>query len=267
MKTKALSLTLAGLMSIQSIGFAQQADRTAGIGDQAISAAQNNLQALNKEVLLLDQALANAAESITVRDSKGGLTNSVAIVGAGIGIGLSAISYFTVHGGQQGSGIGGMIFAAGSLAASALSLINGGVSQLRKTKVETSQLEQQLAEAQKNLEVSLAQNTDKAATVALSQMALAIKNTQTALASYKDKESEVTTSRLVSQATQLVGAAMLAYGATQRNSNMPMFGLMVMNAGNIGALLSGVQKSEAQEILNEIQQTRNSLKLASAALQ
>lgn len=267
MKTKALSLTLAGLMSIQSVGFAQQADRTTGIGDQAISTAQNNLQALNREVLLLDQALANAAESITLRDSKGGITNGVAVVGAGIGLGLSAMSYLSFHKGAEGSGIGGMILAAGSIGASALSLINGGVSQLRKTKVETTQLEQQLIEAQKNLEVSLAQNTDKASTAALTQMGLAIKNTQSALASYKDQESEMTTNRLVSQAAQLVGTAMLAYGVTQRNSNLPMFGLMIMNVGNLGALLSGVQKSEAQDLLKEIQQTRDSLKVASAVLQ
>jgi hypothetical protein len=267
MKTKALSLTLAGMMSIQSIGFAQQADRTAGIGDQAISTAKNNLQALNNEVLLLDQALANAAESISLRDSKGGITNGAAVVGAGIGVGLSAMSYLAFHNRAEGSGIGGLILAAGSIGASALSLLNGGVSHLRKTKVETAQLEQQLIEAQKNVEASLAQSTDKAASAALTQMGLAIKNTQSALASYKEQESEITTNRLVSQAAQVVGAAVLAYGITQKNSNLPLFGLAIMNIGNIGAFLSGLQDSEAQEMLKEIQRTRDSLKIASAALQ
>jgi hypothetical protein len=98
-------------------------------------------------------------------------------------------------------------------------------------------------------------------------MGLAIKNTQAALASYKDQESEMTMNRLGSSVTQLVGAAMLAYGVTQRNSNLPMFGLMIMNVGNLGAFLSGLQGSEAKDVLKEIQQTRDSLKVASAALQ
>lgn len=266
MKTKALSLTLAGLMSVQSVGFAQQ-DRTAGIGDQAITAAQTNLQTLNQQILLLDKSLAQAAESITKRDNRGGISNGVAIAGAGIGLGLSAMSYLLVKKGGEGSGIGGMILAAGSIGTSILSLVNGGMSQLVKPKADTKELETQLIEAQKGVETALAQTTDKATAVALTQMGLAIKNTQESLVSYQDQESEVKLNRLASQASQLIGTTLLVYGITQRNSQAPMFGLMIMNAGNLGAVLAGFQGSEAQEVLKEINQTRDSLKVVSASLQ
>lgn len=268
MKTKALSLTLAGLMSIQSVGFAQQ-DRTAGIGDQAIAAAQTNLQTLNQQMLLLDKSLAQAADSITKRDNKGGTTNGLAIAGAGLGLGLSAMSYLSFHKGTEGSGIGGMILATVSIAASLTSIVNGGTSQILKStaKADTTELEKQLIEAQKGVETQLAQTSDKATAVALTQMGLAIKNTQTSLADYKDQESEVTLNRLASQAGQFVGTAILVYGITQKDSRAPMIGLMIMNAGNLGAILAGFQGSQAEEVLKEINQTRDSLKVASAALQ
>lgn len=267
MKTKALSLTLAGLMSIQSVGFAQQTDRTSGIGEQAITAAKTNLQTLNSDIVALDQALAKAAESITKRDNKGGLSNGVAVAGAGLGLGLSAMSYLLFHKGAEGSGIGGMILATVSVGTSVASLVNGGVSQLVKTKVDSAEVEKQLNQAQKGVETALAQSSDKATTAALTQMGLAIKNTQASLSSYQDQESEVTLNRLASQAGQLIGAAMLTYGITQKDSRLPMIGLMIMNVGNLGAVLAGFQGSEAQEVLKEIQQTRESLRAASASLQ
>lgn len=267
MKTKALSLTLAGLMSVQSIGFANEADRTAGIGDQAITAAKTNLQTLNHEILLLDQALSKAADSITKRDDRGGFTNGIAVAGAGLGLGLSAMSYLSFRKGGEGSGIGGMFLATFSIGATLSSLGNGATSQALKTKAETTELEKQLSEAQKSVETAMAQTSDKATAVALTQMGLAIKNTQSSLSSYQAQESEVSRNRLVAQASQLVGTAILVYGITQENSRLPMLGLMIMNAGNIGAVLSGLQGSEAQDILKEINQTRDSLKVVSAALQ
>lgn len=267
MKTKALSLTLAGLMSLQSTGFAQQADRTAGVGDQAITAAKNNLKTLNHEILLLDQALSKAAESITKRDGQGGITNGLAVAGAGLGLGLSAMSFLSLNSSRAGAGVGGVILATVSVSATLGSMVNGGASQLLKSKADTQELEAQLATAQQNVEVAMVQSTDKATTAALTQMGLSIKNTQASLSSYQEQETEVSRNRLVSQASQLVGAALLVYGITQRSSNAPMMGLMVMNIGNLGSLISGFQGSEAADILKEIAQTRESLKVLSASLQ
>lgn len=267
MKTKALSLTLAGLMSIQSAGFAQQTNRTDGVGDQAITSAKNNLQSLNHEILLLDQALSKAAESITQRDSQGGITNGIAVAGAGLGLGISAMAFLTLNKRSEGAGLEALLLGTGSIIATVASMTHGGISQLLKSNANTAELEAQLAQAQKNVEVAMVQSTDKATTAALTQMGVSIKNTLAAVNSYQAQETEVSRNRLVSQASQLAGTALLVFGMRQQATNTPMLGMLIMNVGNLGALISGFQGSEAQAILKEIAQTRESLKILSASLQ
>jgi hypothetical protein len=267
MKNKTLSLTLASLMSLQSVGFANT-DRTDGIGEQAISTAKENLAALNQQMLLLDQSLARAEETITARDDKGGITNGLAVAGAGLGLGLSAMSYLTIRRGGEGAGLGLLFLSAFSIGASVLSMVTGLTSQALKPGANTKTVETQLSEAQKSVTAALVQAAqNKTTSVVLIQMNLALKNTQEALAQYQTQESEVSRNRLVSQASQLIGSALMVYGVTKRESRAPMIGALVMTAGNLASVISGLQGSQAEAVLKEIQKSRESLRFASAALQ
>lgn len=267
MRTKALSFTLAGVLSIQSFAFAGAADRTADIGNQAIATAQNHLQTLNHQILLLDQSLSDTEQAIAKRDDRGGITNALAVGSAGLGIALSAMSYFTFRGAGEGSGIGGMFLATFAVGAGINSLVNGAISQRLKTPVDPNTLQNQLVEAQKGVDAAIAENTDKNRAALLIQMSNSIKNTQQALTEYVSNSTSVTQNRLTSQGAQLVGTGILIYGLTHANSAAPMIGLMVSNVGNLGAVLTGFQKEHADEILKEIKETRESLKTVSAALQ
>jgi hypothetical protein len=267
MKTKALSLTLAGIMSLQSIGFSNP-DRTVGIGEQAITTAKGNLKSLNQEILLLDQSLAKAAAAITNRDHSGGVTNGFAVAGAGIGLALSVMANVNMRKGGEGTLYNVLFAGVFSIAASVSSMAFGLTSQALKTGVNTKEIEAQLIEAQKNVQAAITQAAnDKTISTGLTQLAFSIKNTQESLASYQDQETEVSRNRLASQASQLVGAALIAFGFTQRESIVPAIGAVVMSAGSLAAVLSGFQGSEAKTILIEIQKTRDLLKDVSTALQ
>lgn len=266
MKTKTLSLSLAALMSAQSIGLANT-DRTEGIGQKAVLSAQENLTVLKAKVLSLDQSLESAAKSIEARDQRGGLTNGLAVASAGLGIGLSAMAYLNVTKGSAGSGLSGMLFGVLSIGASVNSMIMGKTSKTIKTTADTKALEAQLAATQQNINSALIQAKDKASLNALAQLSLSLKNTQDSLSEYQDQESDVARNRLVSQASQLVGVTMVVFAISNKSVEriLPL-GLLAMNGGNLGAMISGFQGSKAEEVLKEIQQTRQALRAAAASL-
>jgi len=266
MKTKAISLTLAGLMSLQSVGFAQQ-DRTANIGDQAIAAAQSNLKALNTQILTLDQALGEAQAAIEKRDSRGGIKNAAAVTAAVAGLALTASAFWTSKLKTEGAGLGAMALGVVSVGATLSSLGAGLTSQVLKPKVDVTEVNSKIVAAQNDVKAALAQTKDLNQRDALVQVGLRLQNTLEALASYKDQESEVSRNRLASQGTQLVGSMLLTYGILRDSSALVgNTGAILMSASNVAAIVSGFQGSEAKEVLKQIKHTRESLRTASAAL-
>ncbi len=272
MKTKALSLTLAGLISVQSSGYANS-DRTEGVGEQAISNAKENLGAINHELILLDQTLSNTLEAIRTKTGKGRFANGLAVAGAGLGLGLSALAHMSLRKGRDEGSLYNLLFLSVlgvfSVGATVSSTMGGLTSKVLKPSTDTKTIGIQLAEAQKNITAALAQTSnDKNTSAVLTQLGLSIKSTQNSLVQYQTQESEVSRNRLVSQVGQLIGSALVIYSFTQRESKASMMiGTLVMNAGNLAALISGLQGAQTEVIIKEIQMTRASLRAASAALQ
>lgn len=269
MRTKTLTLSMAAIMSLQSIGYANTS-RINDIGEQAITNAQNDIASLKSQVAALDLTLEQAAKDIEKRDHRGGITNGLAVTGAGMSLGLAAAAYLTVQKGGTRAGVSGLIIGFVSTAASVGALLMGGTSQIRKALAnpDTKELETQLTEAQKNVDAMLAQNTDKATANTLNQLNLTLKNVQSSLQAYKSDQNDSSMARLASQASQLLGMAMVTYAVVTKKSGETLFqiGLVTMNVGNLGAIVTGFMGEDADAVLKEIQQTRAALKVSTAGL-
>jgi hypothetical protein len=265
MKTKAISLTLATLMAVQTTAMANT-DRTQGIGQQAVLTAQENMAAISAQIITLDQSLERAAKAVEKRDNDGGITNSIAVATAVVGVGLSAAAYFSIHSGGEGRGIAAMMAGGMSIGASIVSAVSGLSSQGLKASVDTQELEAQIKESQKSIETAIAQSTDKATSVSLTQLNLALTNSLVALNEYQSEKSTESKVRLASQGAQVAGIATSILGLTTKTNGALFIGSLLMNAGNLTAAIAGLGSEDAQTVLKEIQQTRDSLKLAQAGL-
>jgi len=265
MKTKAISLTLATLMSVQTVAHANT-DRTEGIGQQAVLTAQESIAAIQAQMVTLDQSLERAAKAVENRDSKGGITNSIAIGAAVVGVGLATSAYFTVRKGGEGSGLGGLLAGAMAVGATVVSAVTGLTSQGLKTSVDTKELEAQLDASQKSIEAAIAQTTDKVTAVSLTQLNLTLKNTQLALTAYQTDKSDESKVRLSAQGAQIAGGAISLLSLRFRIPAGFLLGPALMSAGSLTAIIAGMDSEDAETVLKEIQQTRDSLKIAQAAL-
>lgn len=268
MKKRAIALSVASIMSAQSIAFAQASDRTAGIGTQATAQAQANIAKIHADLLKLDQSLDQVAKAIETRDQQGNVLNGAAVFGAAAGLGLSAFAYFTTNSrhGEGGGGIVGLFMGVAGMGTSLLSSGSGALSLLRKDKASSEAVEAKINEIKGQVSVELAQSNDKMTKGLLTELNTKLDALKTSLASYQQDESVTKRDLVIAQISQAMGAAMLMYGMTQKESKMVSVGALIMTAGNIASVIRGMSDSQADQVLKEINLTKQSLRTAAAAL-
>ncbi|MBV2169731.1 MAG: hypothetical protein KUL82_13585 [Bdellovibrio sp.] len=267
MSFKFLSLTLAGALSMQSMAIAQT-DRTAGIGDEQIRAAKQNIMAVKKDLLALDQALIAAKENIEKRDSSGRILNGSAIAGAAVGLGLSAIAGFSFSSrGGSSSGILGFFAGAAAVLTSASSSGLSAAGEKAKPDSDLKDLTEKLNGAEAEVQGALSATSDKATVALLKQLDGSLKEVRKTLTTYSEKDASISKNKLIAQITQAAGAAITVYGVTQRQSKAVLIGPLIMSAGNIGQIVGGLSDADAELVLKEIENTRRSLLSAAVALE
>lgn len=265
---KLASFTVAGVMVIQSTLSYAQVNRVDGIGNQSIEVAQQQLSAVRMQMEGLDKSLEQAASAIQKRE-KGGLTNGAAIVGAGIGLGFAALTMAggLSRSGDGGGGIGVIVGSLGSLAATATALGFSGLSAYLKADADTTSIDSQLENAQKDIMSALASTSDKSTTALLVQLNNSLVEVQVSLASYREDESARSKHKLMANIAQATGAAIIFFGLTQSSgSKMVTIGNLVMSAGGLGRIVTGLSDSQADQLLEEIAKTRQTLRTAATAL-
>lgn len=275
MKTKVLSLTLAGVMSLQNTVFAADS-RIDGVGDQQVLAAQRELMILRHDIQRLDESLVEAAQAIQARKDNGNFTASVAVGGAVLGLGMAALS-MTVSklGADSGAGVilsmtGYAIVAVKTASSSALSL----VSEVQKGKADTKEAKEALFKARQEImaaRTSAQLNEDSMN--ALTELDNSLAKIQTSLEEYKDRENLDKGMRLTSVIAQAAGAAITFYaGASILTGNgisnrAATLGPALMTIGNILSINSALLPSKADAVLKEITKIREDLAIAAAKLQ
>ncbi|WII71866.1 hypothetical protein QJS83_15485 [Bdellovibrio sp. 22V] len=266
MSSKLLSLTIAGIMGLQSAAMAQT-DRTAGIGDEQIKNAKINMQAFKAELVTLDQALLAAKESILKRDSKGSILNGTAITGAALGLGLTTYSYFAFRSRSSGAGILGLFAGAASVLATLGSSGTSVASKAVKGDLDLKDFEAKLNAAEAEVNEAVTTATDKSASALLERLQNDLAQVRVALVKYEASDDSHAKDMLIAQLTQAAGAAITVYGVTQHNSKATLIGPLVMSAGNLGQIIRGLSDSEAKLIVNQIDQTRTSLNTLALTLE
>ncbi|HEY1079867.1 MAG TPA: hypothetical protein VGE46_07210 [Bdellovibrio sp.] len=268
MKKRVIALSVASIMSAQSIAFAQALDRTAGIGNQAIAQAQSNVAKIHADLVKLDQSLDQVAKAIETRDKQGNILNGAAVVGAAAGLGLSAFAYFATNSrhGEGGGGIVGLFIGVAGMGSSLISSGSGALSLVRKDKASSEAVDAKINEIKGQVSVELAQSNDKMTKGLLTELNTKLDALQTSLASYQEDESATKRDLVIAQVSQAMGTAMLMYGMTQKQSKLVSVGALIMTAGNIASVIKGMSDSQAEEVLKEIDLTKKSLRTAAAAL-
>lgn len=263
---RTITLSVAAVMISQSVAFAQ-VDRTAEVTGQAIAQAQQNITALRANLVQLDASLEQTAKAITERDNSGGITNGLTIAGASIGLGLSALSYFTVKSGREGSGIGAMIGIGTALATTITSIVTGTGSADLKKDIDTAQVDQQLDALEKEIAAN-SQGQSKETSALLLQLSASVSGMRTSLQDYQKSEDETDRNKLLAHLSQGVGTALLFYSLTQRDSNKAaVIGGILMSAGNLTRIVAGLSDSQAESVLKEIKATPSSLRVAATILE
>ncbi|MEK2644645.1 hypothetical protein [Bdellovibrio sp. BCCA] len=266
MSSKILCLTLAGMISMQSGAFAQ--DRTAGIGEEQIKTAKENVQSLKAELLSLDQALVATKTAIEKRDSKGSILSGSAVAGAAVGLGLSVYATFKFRArGGSGDGILGLLAGAASVLMSAGSVGLSVAGQAVKPEADVTKLNEQLTKAEQEVKEALSQTTDKSSAALLKNLEVSLQGARKTLNEYSENESSTSKNKLIAQIAQAAGAAITVYGVTQKESRATLIGPLVMSAGNIGQIISGLSDSEAELVVKEIENTRQALRSSAMALE
>ena len=264
MNKKVVSMSLAALMMSQSAAFAQ-VDRTQGVADQAISQAKKNMSALQAQLTQLDKALQETEDMITKRDNSGGITNGLSIGAAAVGIGLTSLAMINLKLGGEGRGLGSMFLGAGALISTLTSIVTGGGSALLKSYAETAKIDQQLAEVE--AEISKAKNLDKESASALVLLSHSVSEMRATLKDYQKNEDSTDRNRLLSHAAQAAGAAVMFFSLRSRVNATATMGLVLLNAGSLSRIITGMSDSQADQVLKEIRSTRTSLKLAAGSLE
>lgn len=265
MSFKLLSLTLAGILSVQNLAMAQS-DRTAGIGDEQIRSAQQNILSIKKDLGTLDRALLAAEENIKNRDGKGSLLNGAAVTGAAIGLGVSVMAMLKVRKVGLESTFAAAIMGYAAFLSTASSVGLSVAGEAVKPDLDLNEIKSTLNQAQVEVQGALAATTDQSTLSLLKQLDGSLKAVGQTLANYSEKETSVSRNKLAAQLTQVAGAAIAAYGFTQRQSGALIVGSLMANAANIGQIVNSLSDSEAERVLKEIENTRKAINSAAMAL-
>jgi hypothetical protein len=268
MKNKVIALSLASVMSFQSLAFAQSA-RVDAISTSSVIAADKELMTIRHDIQRLDEALAETALAIQERQENGGIASIVSVSSASLGLALAAVS-MTVGGLGADSGVGKLIAMAGfgivaikTSSSAALRLVS---EVQRGSTNNTEEAHDALIKAQQEIQAARATETlNPKSLETLAQLELSLATIQNSLEDYKDRENLNKGLRLTAMLTQAAGAAvsfymaagmMNGYGVSKTGAAL---GPILMTVGNISAIISVLSPSKAEIVLVEIGKTRAAL--------
>lgn len=260
MNTKIISIATAVLMANQNLVYAL--DRTDGVTDQAVAQAQGEIQTLDVQLRHLDNSLAELQAQINSYDKSGNVLNGAAITGAAIGIGLTALSTFSLVSSKDGSGaIIGVTAAIISGVVTAASAASGASSIAVKPDLNLDQTKSKISAVQEQIRQELQKSGDKSQNSKLLKVfSLNLAQAEAAIDNFQNQKDSVNQNKVLAQVSQTLGTALMIYGSTQRNGTGAMkLGVILATAGNIGSIVGGLRDDQINEIKSEIVKTRAAL--------
>jgi hypothetical protein len=267
--SKSISIIISSILVTQSLAFAQTQDRTEGIGDSAIATARTNISNLKAELMALDSSLMITSESIKNRKSSGTWGNYISVTTASLAVAAGVAGKF--YGTLARDGAGAVTVAAAIVSGTVTlgSLASGLVSMAQKPGNRDLILdkERELISARQNVESAISQTKDAKASGLLHQLRDSMKSVESSLDNYKSNESHVGFLKISSEVIQSIGLALTAYSLTTRNNESLLNKAnTILIVGGLARLVSAFSQNSAKSILSDIDQTRNSIKYAIAAL-
>lgn len=267
MNKKLLALTMASTLSLNTFTASANLDRTAGIGEAQVAQGRQQYKKLQMELQQLDSSLLKTSEAIKKRDQQGSLLGASTVVGAALGVGLTAFASMSLHRGVEGSGIAALLSGMLGLAVTATSAGLGTGAIMAKDKIDTDVLEAQINGLEKQVAKEKLNIQSKVAAEQLFQVEKSLERVRENLLNYKNKANSIEKNKLISTITQAAGAALTFYSLTQKRSAMAQVGPMLMAAGSIGQIVSRLSDDQADSVQQAIEQLRSKVATAVAALE
>lgn len=255
MKTRALSLTLVTLMTLQSAAWAQSS-RTEGIGDQEIARAQREMAILRHDLQRLSAALTETETALRERPSQGRMSNILSLGTAVTGLSLAVLAATTTM-------AGGKTRATLITVQTALSAVAGYVNY-RETKDSPSEAaDKAVSKARQEILAARASGSDNSEAMAeLMKLDQALETLQSSLHDYKSQQTLSKRIHIAGMVSQTAGTAMsigLAVGILRSTSSL---GQILMASGNIATILQSLTPAKDGPVLDEIVKTRAAVNLA-----
>lgn len=221
-----------------------------------------------QELRTLDVTLEQTQTAIKNREGAGSFANGTAVIGAGLGVALIAVSKFAEMTSRDGSGgIIGAIAKIFSVASSTVSIVGATSSLVLKPDVDVQSLDSQLSQLGHQISGEYLKSRKGNESFMLITLQDKIRATRTALKVYDKDKNAQTYTRASAAVAQTIGTALMVYGLTQRNSEGVLkLGVIISSVSMIGAIVVGLKHSDVKPILTEIEATRKTIADALAVL-
>lgn len=269
MKTKVISMTVAGVMAFQSVGFAA-ADRTAEIGSQAAVVAQQNMQQLKSQIATFDQTLAQAEQDIVNKEKSKSISNGFTVGAAALGLALGTLVVLS----EKGKGIrlstdATILSAAAAVILSGLSGVSGMFSVNKPTTANIDEAQAEIDRTQATLEQALANSQNPAQAELIARLNAEVKETKEALSAYKEDGSELSRNRGIARVAQFAGTIVAVMSvvtgnklegvAAKATGVTAILGGIAAAGGQIASIVTGLDSVNTESVLKEIRETRKAI--------
>jgi len=255
MKTKVIAVSIAGILSAESMALASS--RVDVVGDKQIAEAVKEISDLKTNLQSLHKSLGQAEQQLLQSQTEGNTARGISLANAAIATGLSLIIYNKLavfRGVTAGLGISAAI-------ATGISAVASAISDVQKKDVDLTSTEKELTTLRSQVAAQIA--ADKDENKELQSLSDSLTNLDKALQIYKTEDSEENVLHLKSIATQSVGLSILAISMISPKSTVGMsaayFGSLVLIVGNSIPFLDLATSDQKTELLNRITALRSSI--------
>lgn len=254
MKMRALSLTLAALMTCQSPVWAQSS-RTDGIGDQQIALAQQEMAIIRHDLERLKASLTETETALRDKQSQWRVSNILSVGTATVGLSLAALTATSTL-------TSGKVKWTIVTVNAALSAVAGYIDYRETKYLPTDAADRAVIKARQEIMAARASvSDDSGSTEALDQLDQSLESIQTALKDYRKHQTVNRRIHLAGMISQTAGTAMsigLALGVVRQAT----LSRLLMASGNIATILQALTPAKTEQVLAEITQTREAVDTA-----
>ncbi|MBS1972268.1 MAG: hypothetical protein JSU04_18325 [Bdellovibrionales bacterium] len=252
MKMRALSLTLAALMTCQFPVWAQSS-RTDGIGDQQIALAQQEMAIIRHDLERLKASLTETETALRDKQSQWRVSNILSVGTATVGLSLAALTATSTL-------TSGKVKWTIVTVNAALSAVAGYIDYRETKYLPTDAADRAVIKARQEIMAARASGDD-GSTEALDQLDQSLESIQTALNDYRKHQTVNRRIHLAGTISQTAGTAMsigLALGVVRQAT----LSRLLMASGNIATILQALTPAKTEQVLAEIAQTREAVNTA-----